>query len=190
MERDYEQMMPLFVRTLELNPGSIDNITAQLSFARSNDIVNSIDPVIEKTLKSLCQKTDYLPVFDELAVWYNLQIRNYLLALQHAVLLNNKSENKLHIFLNIALDAINNKAFDQATIAYQKILGKGKENNPFYLPARKGILTCRYEQLRQSPADRSDYLQIAGDCEKYMQEFGYTPVSYTHLDVYKRQVYN
>ena len=109
MERDYEQMMPLFVRTLELNPGSIDNITAQLSFARSNDIVNSIDPVIEKTLKSLCQKTDYLPVFDELAVWYNLQIRNYLLALQHAVLLNNKSENKLHIFLNIALDAINNK---------------------------------------------------------------------------------
>lgn len=149
MERDYEQMMPLFVRTLELNPGSIDNITAQLSFARSNDIVNSIDPVIEKTLKSLCQKTDYLPVFDELAVWYNLQIRNYLLALQHAVLLNNKSENKLHIFLNIALDAINNKAFDQATIAYQKILGKGKENNSFYLPARKGILTCRYEQLRK-----------------------------------------
>ena len=57
MERDYEQMMPLFVRTLELNPGSIDNITVQLSFARSNDIVNSIDPVIEKTLKSLCQKT-------------------------------------------------------------------------------------------------------------------------------------
>ncbi|MDB9246256.1 hypothetical protein PN652_13435, partial [Odoribacter splanchnicus] len=91
-----------------------------------------------------------------------------------------KSENKLHIFLNIALDAINNKAFDQATIAYQKILGKGKENNPFYLPARKGILTCRYEQLRQSPADRSDYLQIAGDCEKYMQEFGYTP---TNIDI-------
>ena len=180
MERDYEQMMPLFVRTLELNPGSIDNITAQLSFARSNDIVNSIDPVIEKTLKSLCQKTDYLPVFDELAVWYNLQIRNYLLALQHAVLLNNKSENKLHIFLNIALDAINNKAFDQATIAYQKILGKGKENNSFYLPARKGILTCRYEQLRQSPAERSDYLQIAGNCEKYMQEFGYTP---TNIDI-------
>ena len=58
MERDYEQMMPLFVRTLELNPGSIDNITVQLSFARSNDIVNSIDPVIEKTLKSLCQKTE------------------------------------------------------------------------------------------------------------------------------------
>ncbi len=180
MERDYEQMMPLFVRSLELNPGSINNITAQLSFARSNDIVNSIDPVIEKTLKSLCQKTDYLPVFDELAVWYNLQIRNYLLALQHAVLLNNKSENKLHIFLNIALDAINNKAFDQATIAYQKILGKGKENNPFYLPARKGILTCRYEQLRQSPAERSDYLQIAGNCEKYMQEFGYTP---TNIDI-------
>ena len=67
-----------------------------------------------------------------------------------------------------------------ATIAYQKILGKGKENNPFYLPARKGILTCRYEQLRQSPADRSDYLQIAGDCEKYMQEFGYTP---TNIDI-------
>ena len=89
MERDYEQMMPLFVRSLELNPGSINNITAQLSFARSNDIVNSIDPVIEKTLKSLCQKTDYLPVFDELAVWYNLQVRNYPQALRHAILLNN-----------------------------------------------------------------------------------------------------
>ena len=180
MERDYEQMMPLFVRSLELNPGSINNITAQLSFARSNDIVNSIDPVIEKTLKSLCQKTDYLPVFDELAVWYNLQVRNYPQALRHAILLNNKSENKLHIFLNIALDAVNNKAFTQATEAYQKILDKGKENNSFYLPARKGILTCRYEQLRQSPAERSDYLQIAGNCEKYMQEFGYTP---TNIDI-------
>lgn len=180
MERDYEQMMPLFIRTLELNPGGINNITSQLSFARSNDIVNSIDPVIEKTLKSLCQKTDYLPVFDELAVWYNLQIRNYPQALQHAVLLNNKSENKLHIFLNIALDAVNNKAFDQATEAYQKILDKGKENNSFYLSARKGILTCRYEQLRQSPAERSDYLQIAGNCEKYIQEFGYTP---TNIDI-------
>lgn len=76
--------------------------------------------VIEKTLKSLCQQTDYLPVFDELTVWYNLQIRNHSQALQHAVLSNNKSENKLHIFQNIALDAVNNKAFDQVSLSCRR----------------------------------------------------------------------
>lgn len=177
MERNYDRMFALFVQALELRPGDLNTITSKLGFARSYDIVNNVDAVIDRNLDEILSKAEYAPVFDELTVWYALQKKDYSKALHHATLLNQKAENKLYIFINIARDASNNEEYTEAIRAFQQILDRGKENNNLYVTARKEILTCEYKKLLATQASREQYLTIASESEKYMQEYGFTPAN-------------
>lgn len=174
MERNFEKMFDLFIQVLQTKPGEINNITSKLNFARSYDMGNSIDHLIGQKLEELFKQNDYPPVFDELAVWYALQQKNYEQALRHANLLNQKVTEKTYIFANIAQEAKSRQEYAVAIAAYKKILGKGKENNPHYLPARKDLLTCEYERSLQERAETEQFRQIADSCENYMREYGYT----------------
>lgn len=180
MERDYEQMFALFARALELNPGDINTITSKLNFARSFDIVNNVDTVIDRNLIMIFQKKDYSPAFDELAVWFGLQKQNYPYALKHAMLLNQKMENKLHHFMDIGRDAARDGKYVLAQKSYQQILERGKENNNYYASAEKEMLNCRYQECEHTHAALVSYQYIAGDCEKFLQEYGY---SYGNADL-------
>lgn len=180
MERNYEKMLDLFIQTLQQKPAEINNITSKLSFARSYDMINNVDHIIEKKLAELFQQENYNPVFDELAVWYALQKKDYDKALLHATSLNQKISDKSYIFINIARNAASTGDYSIAAEAYRKVLEKGKENNSFYLTARKEILTCEYEKSRQLQAAPESYRQIAQNCEQYLKEYGYLP---EHVDI-------
>ncbi len=173
LERDYDNMLDLFVRTLQQKPGDINNVTSQLSFARSYDLVNNVDNLIEKKLEEIFKQEDYNPVFDELAVWYATQKKDYAQALRHATLLNQKMTDKENIFVNIARNASSMGNYSIATDAYRKVLEKGKENNNYYLTARKEILECEYQQAQQTASGAEQYRQIATNCEQFLQEYGY-----------------
>jgi len=173
MERNYERMMDIFIRQLEIKPGDLNSVTSKLSFSRSYDMINNVDAVIEKKLAALFTQPSYRPVFDELAVWYALQKKDYPQAFRHAVLLNQKEENKLHIFLNIARDAENARNYETAEQAYAKIIEKGSENNKYYRTARKESLKCRYQKYMQQQAAPDLYRQLSGEAEKYLAEYGY-----------------
>lgn len=174
LERDYENMLTLFIENLKLKPQDLPNLISKLSYARSYDIVNNIDIVIEQKLTQLFAQPDYLPVFDELAVWYGLQKKNFSDALQHAILLNQKAtENKLYIFLNIAREAGRDHNYPVASTAYNKILETGKENNDLYQTARKELLGCQYQELQYQKVTGKEYQPLVEACEKYMQEYGY-----------------
>lgn len=175
LERDYENMLALFIKSLQLKPSDINSITSKLSFARSYDLINNVDKVIEAKLAEIYGQPDYNPVFDELGIWYALQKKNYPDALKHAVLLNQKSEeDKIYTFLNIAREATDANEYSIALEAYNKVLEKGKEKNNFYTSARKEILNCRYKQFQQQKAGRTQYMELADNCGRYMQEYGYT----------------
>lgn len=174
MQRDYENMLTLFLKDLQLNPANINSITSKLNFARSYDMINNVDQVIEKRLAELLKEKEYNPIFDELAVWYALQKKNYPTALQHATLSNEKSENKLHLFCNVGRNAADDSEFDIAIRAYQKVLEKGKENNNFYISARKEILNCQYAKYQHIHADTSSFRELVLDCKNYLQEYHYT----------------
>lgn len=173
MGRNYEKMFTLFIESLNINPDNIGTITSKLSFARSYDINNSVDTVIETQLKHIF-KEDYPPVFDELAVWYGLQKKNYPLALQHAVRVNQLSENKLHLFYNIAREAIQSKNYGAAREAYGRIIEKGKDKNPYYILAEKDILDCKYQEYNQQKSKPEQYQALAGECRGHLQTHGYT----------------
>ena len=173
LERDYDNMLDLFVRTLQQKPGDINNVTSQLSFARSYDLVNNVDNLIEKKLEEIFKQEDYTPVFDELAVWYATQKKDYAQALRHATLLNQKMTDKENIFVNIARNASSMGNYSIAADAYRKVLEKGKENNNYYLTARKEILECEYQQAQQTASGAEQYRQIATNCEQFLQEYGY-----------------
>lgn len=174
MERDYERMFALFVQSLKAKPGELNNITSKLGFARASDLINNVDAVIERNLAEIFRQPEYAPVFDELAVWYALQKKEYAQALEHATLLNQKQENKGHVFLNIARDAEKAKAYDTALTAYRRVLEQGKENNNHYATAQKEIVTCEYRKALDTPATREQFREIAAHGEEYMQEYGYT----------------
>lgn len=173
MARNYEKMIELFIQSLAKDPTTIDNITSRLSFARSYDIINNVDNVIEKKLEEIFKNPDYAPVFDELSVWYALQKSNYTSALQHAILLNQKMENKVHIFLNIARTATRSQKYNIARQAYDKVIGLGKENNNFYTSAEKEILSCKYQELGQQKSTTTQYQALAGECAQYIRGYGY-----------------
>lgn len=179
-ERDYDNMMIHFIRLLELKPGDINSITSKLRFARSYDLINNIDNVIEKKLAEIFRQPNYAAVFDELGVWYALQQKDYPTAFRHADLLHQKMEDKLPVFLNLARDAADAGDYSIACKAYDKILEKGKEKNNYYVSAYKERLKCQYKNcIRQHVGDAA-FQAIALDGEKYMQEYGYTS---NHVDL-------
>lgn len=175
MERNYDKMITLFFESLRLKPTEINNITSKLNFARTYDLINSVDGMLEEKLAETFKQPDYNPVFDELAVWYAQQKKEYARALEHAILLNQKSENKLNIFLNIARNARDAHNYEVAMDAYNKILEKGKEKNNYYVAARKEILNCEFARYNYLKESKEKFRQLAESCEEYMQEYQYTP---------------
>lgn len=173
-ERDYENMMANFIRLLELKPGDINSVTSKLRFARSYDLINNVDLVIEKKLTEIYSRPDYSPVFDELGVWYALQKKDYPTAFRHADLLHRKMEDKLSVFLNIARDAADAGDYSMAVNAYDKMLEKGKEKNNYYVIAYKERLSCLYKDCLHRHAPSADFEAIAREGKNYMQEYGYT----------------
>lgn len=193
MERDYQSMINLFVSALERQPGDINSIISKLNFARSYDLVNSVDKVIENKLAEIQKQKDYHPVFDELIIWYALQKKNYSQALKHATLLNNKITDKLYTFLNIAHDASEAGDYDTALQAFQKITERGKEKNDFYTIARKESLNCEYKKLLSQKTVPAQFSKLAEQCESYMQESGYnsnnTDIAILLSDIYAYQLH-
>lgn len=174
MERDYENMMDLFIRDLEMKPGDLNTITSQLNFARSYDIINNVDAVIERKLDEVLRQADHHPVFDEFAIWYNLQIRRYEQALEHATNLNRKAKGKLGSYIQIARNALTDGKYDLATIAYNRVLEQGKDSNDFYQTARKEILNSEHTRMLAQSAPQESFRKLATQCEEYMQEYKYT----------------
>lgn len=177
LERDYGNMLALFVESIQINPNGISTIISKLGYARSNDIGNGIDDIIQSNLDNIFKTPDYSPAFDELAIWFALQKTDYTQAFEHAVRLNAKSENKLNSYLDIARSASNSKNFDIALQAYQRVLEKGEKDNSYYYVARKEILTCKYAACEQEKTIPAQYLQLAGECDTYMQAAGYSPAN-------------
>lgn len=175
MARDYDHMMDLFIRHLQAKPGDLNTITSQLSFARSYDIINSVDTVIERKLNEVFGVKDYHPIFDELAIWYNLQTRRYEKALEHAAELNRKAKGKLNSYIQIARNASADGEYDLAVLAYGQVLKQGKDSNDFYQTARKEILSNEQDRFQAQQAPQESFRQLARQCEEYMQEFLYTP---------------
>lgn len=180
MERNYEKMFDLFVQALEKDPSSVDNITAKLGFARSYDVINSVDTVLDRKLAQIFKTPDYNPVFDELAVWYDLQKKDFESALHHAVRLNEKTNEKLHAFYNVAQQSARSGSFGIAQQAYGKILEKGKEDNPYYTLAEKENLTCKYREYSQQKSKPEQYSALAAECAAYLQQYTY---NYANADI-------
>lgn len=173
MERNYEKMFDLFIQALVKDPSSVGNITSKLSFARSYDIINSVDTVLDRKLSQIFKTSDYHPVFDELAVWYDLQKKDFESALQHAVRLNEKSAEKLHAFYNVAQNSARSGQYGIARQAYRKILEKGKENNSYYELAEKETLNCKYQEYGQQKSKPEQYSALAAECASYLQHYTY-----------------
>lgn len=180
MERNYERMCDLFMRSLELKPGGIQNVTAQLAYARKFDVGSNVDTLIAVRLNQIIHQKEYPPVFDELAVWFALQRNNYHIAFEHAVRLNRKQPNKINIYINIAREASGGKRYAVALEAYNKVLALGQTDNPFYSTARKEILTCKYAACETQSPKCEHYSTIAAECGNFMKEFGYIN---SHVDV-------
>ncbi|WP_251619800.1 tetratricopeptide repeat protein [Odoribacter lunatus] len=173
-ERNYEAMFQQFVSALEMNPGNLNAITSKLNFARMYDVNNNVDTIIKEQLPLLFKNPQYPPVFDELAIWFALQMGNYPQAFDHGKKLNQKMPGKLDVYLNIAREASRSKQYSTALQAYNEILNAGKENNNFYNTARKEILQCQYAQYETTTdIPELQYKTLATDCQNYLQETGY-----------------
>lgn len=192
MARNYERMLFYFFKILANKPAEINNITSKLSFARSYDIINNVDGVLEQKLNEIFKQKDYLSAFNELAVWYTLQKKEYKNALQHAILLNQKSQGKLYIFLNIGRYAADVKEFDIAITAFNQVVKKGKEKNQYYTAARQGLLTSQFGKAQQEKASPSTYQSLVHACRQYLQEYGYssesTEIALMQSDIFAYQL--
>lgn len=174
MDRDYDNMCRLFTEALKKDPGQLNSVTSKLRFARSYDVNGNADRSINSSLEKIFGEKEYAPVFDELAVWYALQMHDYTSAFSHAVKLNSRLPDKLYIYTSIAQDAADASKYSVAEKAYQQILQAGKENNPYYTTADREILRCRYRKYEQTKTPVANYRTLADECRSFLQENRYT----------------
>lgn len=174
MDRDYDNMCSLFTEALKNDPGQLNSVTSKLRFARSYDVNGNADRSIGSCLEKIFGEKDYAPVFDELGVWYALQMQDYTSAFGHAVKLNSRLPDKLYIYTSIAQDAADARKYAVAEKAYRQILQRGKENNPYYATAAREILRCSYKKYEETATPAETYRILANGCTNFLQENGYT----------------
>jgi tetratricopeptide (TPR) repeat protein len=129
IQRDYEKMMNYYLKYLETNPKVLSQIQARLQYVMANDIDESIDGIVEKTLLEKIQQHPQNQDLNQLLIWQYAQTGRYKLALNQLIALDKRTNSCEIEILEFAIALSNNNEYNLALETLQYLINKGTESN-------------------------------------------------------------
>ncbi len=168
-KRDKAGTVNEYLNFLPANPGYINQ--AESTFATIFDGDGDYD-VLKFELLQRIQKQPDLTIYADLLTWQFMQQKQYDQALNQALALSRRRNDKGSSIYDLCRTLTANGAYDEAIRGYNFILEKGTKEDPFYIPAKIDLIEVKNQKLTSGRSTTADMLGLEQDYINLLNEFG------------------
>jgi hypothetical protein len=185
--RNYSQLMIELMDAVRVSEENLTRVQAMLSSALYLDIDNGLREEFRKALLKRIQLEPSVTGYNRLLIWFYLQEKQFPAALRQAIALDRRTGNEYPQILAFAQMALNNNFYADASVAYDYLLSKGKDNPVFF---QANYYKVHADYLNFSLNDSRNLTKgqtLANDFDKKLNMLGYSVVTlmlireYAHL---------
>ncbi len=160
-----EAMFNKYIDFIESNPTSASNVKRGINDFISQDATNPNNLLFKKVLLKKLQQNPNL-IYNELLSWLFIQQKEFNKAFVQEKAIFSRNPESLHKIRELALIAINEKAFDVAKTIFNFILETSQDIETL-LAAEYYLL-----QIQQQESNKKDYAQIKSKYENLFEQYG------------------
>lgn len=168
-KRENANLTEEYLNFLPNNPGYLTQ--AENTLAAAYDGETDYTRLKTELLKRI-QKNPDVPVYADLLTWQYLQQKDFAQALNQALALSRRRDDKGSSIYDLCRTLTQNGAFDEAIRGYQFIIDKTTKNDPFYVPSKIDILDVKNQKITSGKYTQADLLGLQQDYQNLLTEFG------------------
>lgn len=168
-KRDKAATVDEYLNFLPANPGYLNQ--AENTFATIFEGDDDYGALKFELLKRI-QKQPDLTIYADLLTWQYMQLKQYDQALNQALALSRRRNDKGSSIYDLSRTLTSNGAYDEAIRGYKFILEKGIKDDPFYIPAKIDLIEVKNQKLTAGKSTSADMLSLEQDYVNLLNEFG------------------
>ncbi|QQL49875.1 tetratricopeptide repeat protein [Mucilaginibacter ginkgonis] len=120
------------------------------------------------------QKQPEVTAFADLLTWQYMQQKQYDHALNQALALSRRRDDKGAGIYDLCHSLVSNGAYDEAIRGYTFIIEKSTRDDPFYIPAKIELIDVKNMKLNAGKLSQADITALEQDYLSLLSEFGKT----------------
>lgn len=164
---DVKNMIFYYLESLEGQPYRIKSVESQLQRELNQDDYSEL----QAELFDRIQKRPS-PELYELLIWSFIYTKKFDAALRQAMALDLRQNEAGKRIMNVANTARNEEAYDTAIRAYEFIIDRKGEMNPYYFEATERLLATKRDRILAGKYEQNDLLSLKKEYLNYLESFG------------------
>ena len=168
-KRDKAATVNEYLNFLPTNPGYLSQAENTLSALFEGEA--DYDLLKLELLKRI-QKQPELTIYADLLTWQYMQQKQYNQALNQALALSRRRNDKGSSVYDLCRTLTSNGAYDEAIRGYNFILEKGNKDDPFYIPSKIDLIEVKNQKLNTGKSTNADMVGLEQDYINLLNDFG------------------
>ncbi|NCD70536.1 tetratricopeptide repeat protein [Mucilaginibacter agri] len=168
-KRDKMAITNEYLNFLPANPGYLNQ--AENTFATVYEGDADYNQLRFELLKRI-QKQPEVTIYADILTWMYMQQKEYDQALNQALALSRRRDDKGSSIYELCRTLSNNGAYDEAIRGYNFIIEKGTKEDPYYIPAKIDLLDVKNQKITAGKYTDADLFGLEQDYLSLLNEFG------------------
>ncbi|MDL2238575.1 tetratricopeptide repeat protein [Bacteroidales bacterium OttesenSCG-928-K22] len=144
--QDYPKMVEEYLNYVEYQPQQLNYVYGRFQDYMSKDPDDEVANALKNVLLSRAQKEKEGTFYNEMSLWFFIQIKEFELAYSQAISIDKKGNKEGMPILDLASICLENNIYDVAIKCYKYLLTNYK-NHPIEMEAEIGLLNTEYRQF-------------------------------------------
>jgi len=172
--RNYDQMMHEYLEWLKLKDSNLEIVKSNLSSVLSIDNDQEISNQLKKYMLKRIQAEPEQITYNRLLIWLFIQDKNFTAATRQSIALDKRTGTEDVNIFGLANVSASNKNYDEATKAYDYLIGKGKKAEYYNLAYLQRMIML-YDRFVED--DMHDPVRANELKNQFTQTFGILGIS-------------
>lgn len=130
--RNYDKMLSEYLAWVKINEANIEMVKSNLLSVLAMDNDGEIIKQLKTGVLKHIQQEPNMIIYNRLLIWLFIQERNFVAATRQAIALDKRTGTEDQSILDLANISASNKYYDEASKAYDYIIGKPKLTEFYY----------------------------------------------------------
>jgi tetratricopeptide (TPR) repeat protein len=169
-KEDTPKMVEMYLNAVNENPAYLPSVEAMLLRYATSD---SEQMELQTQLYARIQDDPKATIFPELLSWLFLQKKDYKNAFRQLKSVDRLNDEDGNRVFNLALIADNDHDYDAAIDGYDYIITEKGKSSPFFIEAKRNLLSCKRKKLTEGYSFTKDELHLVErEYESFLDEVG------------------
>jgi tetratricopeptide (TPR) repeat protein len=169
-KEDTPKMVEMYLNAVNENPAYLPSVEAMLLRYATSD---SDQMELQTQLYARIQDDPKATIFPELLSWLFLQKKDYKNAFRQLKSVDRLNDEDGNRVFNLALIADNDHDYDAAIDGYDYIITEKGKSSPFFIEAKRNLLSCKRKKLTEGYSFTKDELRLVErEYESFLDEVG------------------